>query len=77
MERIRKLRPKSDTDRRKPVKAKKATIQSAKKKVPMSEFSAEVGRALRLAAKDARKTARMYGTPIIIVRDGKVVAEKP
>jgi len=25
----------------------------------------------------ARKTARMYGTPIYIWRDGKVVAEKP
>ncbi|MCX6841825.1 MAG: hypothetical protein NTX53_06055 [candidate division WOR-3 bacterium] len=36
-----------------------------------------VGRALRRAAKTARKTARAYGTPIYIWRDGKVVAEKP
>ncbi len=35
------------------------------------------GRALRRAALVARKTARMYGTPIYIWRDGKVVAEKP
>lgn len=35
------------------------------------------GRALLRAAKTARKTARMYGTPIYIWRDGKVVAEKP
>lgn len=41
------------------------------------EFSAAVGRALRRAAKAARKTARMYGTPIYIVKDGKIVAEKP
>jgi hypothetical protein len=27
-------------------------------------FAAGVGRALRRAAKDARKTARMYGTPL-------------
>jgi hypothetical protein len=35
------------------------------------------GRALRRAALVARKTARMYGTPIYILRDGKIVAEKP
>ena len=37
------------------------------------EFSAAVGRALRRAAKVARKTARMHGTPIYIWKDGKVV----
>lgn len=41
------------------------------------EFSDAVGRALRRAAKVARKTARMHGTPIYIWKDGKVVAEKP
>ncbi len=41
------------------------------------EFSAAVGRALRRAAKAARKTARMHGTPIYVWKDGKVVAEKP
>ena len=41
------------------------------------QFSAAVGRALRRAAKVARKTARMHGTPIYIWKDGKVVAEKP
>ena len=40
-------------------------------------FAAQVGRALRRAAKAARKTARMHGTPIYILRDGKIVAEKP
>jgi hypothetical protein len=35
------------------------------------------GRALRRAQQVARKTARMYGTPIYFWRDGKVVAEKP
>jgi hypothetical protein len=32
---------------------------------------------LRRAAKDARKTARMYGTPLHVWEDGKVVAKKP
>jgi hypothetical protein len=40
-------------------------------------FAAGVGRALRQAAKAARKTARMHGTPIYIVEDGKVVAKSP
>ena len=49
----------------------KAKLQTSK------EFSDAVGRALRRAAKVARKTARMYGTPIYIWENGKVVAEKP
>jgi hypothetical protein len=40
-------------------------------------FAAGVGRALRQAAKIARKTARMHGTPIYIVEDGEIVAERP
>jgi hypothetical protein len=40
-------------------------------------FAVGVGRALRRAAKDARKIARMYGTPIYIWENGKVVAKKP
>jgi hypothetical protein len=41
------------------------------------DFATEVGQALRRAAKDARKTARMYGTPVYVWKNGKVVAEKP
>ena len=40
-------------------------------------FAVGVGRALRRAAKDARKTARMYGTPLYVWEHGKVVAKKP
>jgi hypothetical protein len=40
-------------------------------------FTAGVGQALRRAAKAARKTARMHGTPIYISEDGKIVAKKP
>jgi hypothetical protein len=41
------------------------------------DFATGVGRALRLAGKDARKIARMYGTPIYVWENGKVVAKKP
>jgi hypothetical protein len=52
-------------------------MRASKPKTPSTEFSAAVGRALRRAAKVARKTARMHGTPIYISRNGKVVAIKP
>jgi hypothetical protein len=51
-----------------------------KAKIPLRKpehFSVGVGRALRRAVKDARKTARMYGTPLYVWEDGKVVAKKP
>jgi len=47
-----------------------------RKRTP-ENFAQSVGRALRRAAKSARKTARAYGTPIYIWQDGKVVAQKP
>jgi hypothetical protein len=40
-------------------------------------FATAVGRALRSAAKDAQRTARMYGTPLYFCENGKVVAKKP
>jgi len=49
----------------------KTTGQEAK------EFSAKAGRALRRAARVARKTARAYGTPIYVWKNGRVVALKP
>ena len=42
-----------------------------------STLAAQVGRALRRAAKDARRTARMHGVPIYVWEKGKVVARKP
>jgi len=52
-------------------------MKRTKVKKETEKFAAAVGRALRRAAKAARKTARIYGTPIYIWKDGKVVAEKP
>lgn len=40
-------------------------------------FSLAVGRALRRAAKRARRVARMHGTRIYVSRKGKIVALKP
>jgi hypothetical protein len=46
-------------------------------KVPPNSFAAVVGRALRRAGREARKTARAHGTPVCVCKKGKVVAEKP
>ena len=40
-------------------------------------FATGVGRALRRAAKDAQKIARLYNTPLYYWENGKVVARKP
>lgn len=47
------------------------------KKVKPDAFAASVGLALRRAAKAARKTAKMHGTRIWVLKDGKVVGLKP
>jgi hypothetical protein len=52
-------------------------MKASKPKKKHESFAAGVGRALRRAAKNARKTAREHGTPFYVWRDGKVVAEKP
>ncbi len=44
---------------------------------PKTELSKAVGRALEHAAKVARKTPMMHGTPVAIMKDGKIVLEKP
>jgi hypothetical protein len=53
------------------------TLKKAKVTNERQKFSAAVGRALRRAAKAARKTACMRGTPIYIWGNCKVVTEKP
>ena len=42
-----------------------------------SPFAVLVGRALRRSAKKARQIARMYGTPVYVWKDGKIVGAKP
>jgi hypothetical protein len=52
------------------------TTQRKRPKKPES-FAAGVGRGLKLAARTARKVARMHGTPLYYWENGKVVAKKP
>ena len=59
------------------MKAKARRPKAKSRRPKISAFAASVGRGLRLAAKDARKTAKMYGTPIYVIENGKVVAKKP
>ncbi len=55
-----------------------AKARVKKKATPArQEEAAEVSRALRRAAKDARKTARMRGTPLYVWEKGTVVATTP
>ena len=69
---VRQFGPGTTITGEKSVTAKTRTKASR----PLS-FAAGVGRALRRAAKDAQKTARMYGTPLYVWENGKVVAKKP
>jgi hypothetical protein len=50
-------------------------VKKRRKAVPTT--AAKVGRALRRAAKDARKIARMHGLPIYVWENGKIAAIKP
>jgi hypothetical protein len=52
-------------------------IQRKKPSKKKESFAAGVGRGLRRAARTARKVARMYGTPIYVWKNGKVVALNP
>ena len=52
-------------------------MKSKKPASKADEFAKSVGKALRRAGKRARAVAKMYGTPVYIMRDGKIVAEKP
>jgi hypothetical protein len=52
-------------------------MKSRKGKAATHAFARSVGRALRRAAKTARKVARAHHTPLYIWRNGKVVATKP
>ena len=52
-------------------------MKRSNRKKDSKSFAMAVGRALRRAAKAARKTARMHGTPIYVWKNGKIVAQKP
>jgi hypothetical protein len=59
------------------MKAKARNMTKIRKTSPPKDQAAQIGRALRRAAQDARKGARMHGTPLYVWENGKVVATKP
>jgi hypothetical protein len=66
--------------RTKRAKRKRSTLEdiytySDKNRNP--EFAARVYSALLRAAESARRTARMYGTPLYYWENGRVVAKRP
>lgn len=58
------------------MKARKA-VKPARRNRDAAKTAEDMLRALRSAAKTARKIARQHGTPVYYWKDGKVVAEKP
>lgn len=50
--------------------------KSAKKQV-QDDFIDSVTRALKRAAKEARRVAKMHGTKVWVMQDGKLVGLKP
>ena len=56
-------------------RSKSAVKASETNKQP--EFAARVERALLRAGESARRTARMYGTPLYVLEKGRIVAKRP
>jgi hypothetical protein len=66
----------------KPAKRAKrgAPVESAAKKSDINrnpELAMRVERALLRAGENARRTARMYGTPLYVWEKGRIVAKRP
>jgi len=55
----------------------KSATGSKRGKTPMSPLTRSVGVGLRKSAEDARRIARMYGTRIWVIENGKLVGKKP
>ena len=47
------------------------------KQIEQDEWIAGITRALKRAAKEARRVARMHGTKVWVVKDGKIVGLEP
>ena len=52
-------------------------MKPKKRKPSKNSLAAQAGRALRRAALRARKVARMHGTAIHFMRNGRIVSERP
>ena len=52
-------------------------MKATKRSPKPNPLSLAAGKALRRSGKRARAIAKMHGTPVYIMREGKIVAEKP
>ncbi len=52
-------------------------MKRSDKRPVKSEFLVSVDRAIRRAAKEARRMAKMHGTKVWIMKDGKIVGLDP
>jgi len=70
---VRQFKQATEADRVGSVKAKNAVKGFNRN----PKLAARVERALIRAREAARRTARMYGTPLYVWENGKVVAKRP
>lgn len=52
-------------------------MTKAKQKTEADDYFATITRALKRAAKEARRVAKMHGTKVWVVKDGKIVGLDP
>ena len=52
-------------------------MSKKKQKAESEEFFTAVAKAMKEAAKEARRVAKMHGTKVWVIQDGKLVGIKP
>lgn len=52
-------------------------MTKAQKKAEADDYIATITRALKRAAKEARRMAKMHGTKVWVMKDGKIVGLDP
>lgn len=52
-------------------------MSKAQKKADAEVFLAAVAKAMKAAAKEARRVAKLHGTKVWVVKDGKIVGLEP
>ncbi|MDX9751820.1 MAG: hypothetical protein RBT71_12115 [Flavobacteriales bacterium] len=52
-------------------------MSKAQKKADAEVFLDAVAKAMKAAAKEARRVAKMHGTKVWVVKDGKIVGLEP
>jgi hypothetical protein len=72
---LRKIGQSADAGRVRTVTTRRARKRTSANRNP--KLAARVERALLRAGETARRTARMYGTPLCVWENGKMVAKRP